>query len=408
MRRPRISRRGLLAGGAVTTAGALTACGTGSGRGGGSRNAGAEATAATIPGGSSSEPFHGVHQAGIATAPQTYAVFVGLDLLPGTDREAIVRLLKLLTDDARRLMAGRPALADPEPDLARLPARLTVTIGFGPGLFSAAKAEDGRPDGIAPLPAFKIDRLEQRWSGGDLLLQICSDDALTLAHALRTTVRDTRAFCRVRWTQRGFRRSPQVQAPGQTQRNLMGQLDGTINPVPGTTDFDAAVWVGSGGPQWLQGGTTMVVRRIRMELEKWDSADRVAKEFAVGRRLDNGAPLTGRNERDQADYTKLDKLGFPVIAEEAHIRRAHVTDPRSRILRRGYNYDEGLSAKGGSDSGLLFVSYQADIDRQFLPIQRRLADADMLNPWTTPIGSAVFALPPGCSSTGWIGQTLLG
>ncbi len=67
------------------------------------------------------EPFHGPHQAGIATPPQAHAVFVGLDLLPGIDREALGRLMQLLTDDARRLTQGRPALADTEPELAHVP-----------------------------------------------------------------------------------------------------------------------------------------------------------------------------------------------------------------------------------------------------------------------------------------------
>lgn len=400
MRDSRLSRRGLLAGGAVTAAGALTACGS---EGGDRHRAGPPA----IPDGSAIEPFHGVHQAGIATVPQTYAVFVGLDLLPGTGRAAIVRMLRLLSDDVRRLTVGRPALADPDPELAALPARLTVTFGFGQGLFTAARAEARRPESVMPLPSFPVDRLERRWSGGDLLLQICSDDALTLAHTLRTTVRDARSFAHVRWVQRGFRRSPQVQAPGRTQRNLMGQLDGTVNPQPGTPAFDRAVWVAD-GPVWLRGGTTLVLRRIRMDLETWDAVDRTAKEFTIGRRLDDGAPLTGRSEHDEADYARLDRSGFPVIAEEAHIRRAHVEDPAGRILRRPYNYDDGLSARGHPDSGLLFASYQADIAAQYLPIQRDLAKADLLNAWTTPIGSAVFAIPPGCSRTGWIGDTLLG
>ena len=50
---------------------------------------------------------------------------------------------------------------------------------------------------------------------------------------------------------------------------------------------------------------------------------------------------------------------------------------------------------------------QADIDAQFTPIQRRLDELDLLNEWTTPIGSAVFAVPPGCSPGGYIGETLL-
>ncbi len=57
-------------------------------------------------------------------------------------------------------------------------------------------------------------------------------------------------------------------------------------------------------------------------------------------------------------------------------------------------------------SGLLFASYQADVDRQFLPIQRRLDESDMLNEWTTPIGSAVYAIPPGCAEGGFIGESL--
>nr|WP_308201488.1 Dyp-type peroxidase domain-containing protein [Sphaerisporangium perillae] len=127
----------------------------------------------------------------------------------------------------------------------------------------------------------------------------------------------------------------------------------------------------------------------------------------MGRRLDSGAPLTRKAEHDEPDFTRLTAAGFPVISEYAHIRRARVKDPAMRILRRPYNYDQGLTADGRSDSGLIFASYQSDIGRQFVPIQKNLAEADLLNEWTTPIGSAVFALPPGCSPGGWIGETLL-
>ncbi len=407
MRAPRLTRRGLFAGSAATAVSALAAYVSPQDSHASTPASGRAEGASAAPGGSAAEPFHGVHQAGIATPPQAHAAFVGLDLLPGTGREAIVRMMRLLTDDARRLTAGRAALADTEPELATLAARLTITFGFGPGLFAAAGVEDRRPESIAPLPRFVIDRLERRWTGADLLIQICSDDAVTLAHALRMTVKDARSFARVRWTQRGFRRAAHTQPSGTTQRNLMGQLDGTVNPQPGSADFDRAVWVGD-GPRWLHGGTTLVLRRIRAGLEKWDAADRVAKEFVIGRRLDTGAPLTGHAEHDEPDFDRLNALGFPVISEYAHIRRAHVRDPGMRILRRVYNYDEGLTPEGHADSGLLFASYQADIVRQFIPIQRKLAEADLLNEWTTPVGSAVFAVPPGCSPTGWIGETLLG
>ena len=40
-------------------------------------------------------------------------------------------------------------------------------------------------------------------------------------------------------------------------------------------------------------------------------------------------------------------------------------------------------------------------------MQQRLAEQDLLNAWTVPIGSAVFALPPGCDENGYIGEGLL-
>ncbi len=42
--------------------------------------------------------------------------------------------MKLWTEDAARLTQGRPALADTEPELAAEPSRLTVTVGWGPGI----------------------------------------------------------------------------------------------------------------------------------------------------------------------------------------------------------------------------------------------------------------------------------
>ncbi|MER5838026.1 Dyp-type peroxidase domain-containing protein, partial [Streptomyces sp. NPDC002130] len=82
------------------------------------------------------EPFYGVHQAGIATTPQAHGTFIGFDLLPGTDRAVVVGIMKMWSEDASRLTAGSPALADTERELAVDPARLTVTVGYGPGLFT--------------------------------------------------------------------------------------------------------------------------------------------------------------------------------------------------------------------------------------------------------------------------------
>ncbi|MEV0607187.1 Dyp-type peroxidase [Polymorphospora rubra] len=400
-----VSRRHLLTGGALAAGGAVagiavTAAATG-------RAAPAPTTPVAVDTGTAVEPFHGPHQAGVATSPQAHASFLAFDLAPGTDRAALGRLMRLLTDDAVRLTRGQPALADTEPELALLPARLTVTFGFGPGLFRAAGLDDLRPPSVAPLPAYPIDRLEDRWSGGDLLIQLCADDPVTVAHAQRMLVKDARAFGTPRWTQRGFRRGAGVEPDGRTQRNLLGQLDGTTNPAAGDATFGPAVWA-TGGPDWFRDGTTVVIRRIRLELETWDLLGRTDKEFAVGRRLDTGAPLTGTAEHDPPDFTATDATGFTVIPEFSHVARAHVADEELRMLRRPYNYDGQPDAAGQPDSGMIFAAYQADVARQFLPVQQRLAESDLLNEWTTPIGSAVFAIPPGCAEGGWIGQQLLG
>jgi len=352
-------------------------------------------------------PFYGVHQAGIDTDAPAHTTFIGLDLRPETDRDGLRRLMRLLTDDAARLTQGEPPLADSEPELSVAPARLTVTFGFGPG-FVERSAKSG-PKWLRPLPTFEIDRLQPEFCDGDLMIQIGSDDPLTVAHASRMLLKDARSFATVRWTQAGFRRAHGTVKPGTTMRNLFGQVDGTSNPVPGSADFDEVVW-STGG--WMSGGTSAVIRRIKMDLDKWDRLDRSGRDQAIGRFQSNGAPITStphgaEAEFDEPDFEAKNSFGFPVIPEISHLARARPVKKHERIFRRAYNYQLPSAGEELSDSGLIFVSYQADVDRQFTPIQKRLDELDLLNEWTTPIGSAVFAIPPGCSEGGYIGETLL-
>jgi dye decolorizing peroxidase len=124
----------------------------------------------------------------VTTAPQAHAVFLAFDLSKKAHRENLTGVLRTWTHDAARLARGRSGLADLQPELAEHPARLTVTIGFGPNLLGKVGLGGRSPQWLRPLPAFpQIDRLEDRWSGGDLLLQICADDPLTVAHAARVS-----------------------------------------------------------------------------------------------------------------------------------------------------------------------------------------------------------------------------
>lgn len=391
------NRRQFLFGGAVAGAGAAAAVGIDL------ATRGAKAPTIAEPmNGTVTVPFYGVHQAGIDTDAQSHGVFLALDLRPETDRDALRRVMHILTDDAARLTQGVAALADSEPELATHPARLTITFGFGPSF--VARAQGAAPSWLAPLPAFGIDQLQPEFSEGDLLLQIAADDPLTVAHATRMLLKDTRTFATVRWSQKGFRQAYGTVAPGTTMRNLFGQVDGTTNPRPGSPEFDRVVWADEG---WTAGGTSMVLRRIHMNLDKWDRLDRGGRDESLGRFHSTGAPLTGADEFDVPDFEAKNAIGFPVIAEVSHVRRAHSDRSEEVIFRRGYNYDDTPIGEEVSNSGLLFVSFQADINKQFTPIQQRLADVDLLNEWTVPIGSAVFAVPPGCREGGYIGETLL-
>lgn len=394
-----VSRRRLLGGAA-----GLGAAGVGAGIGWG-------VSETTVPSDSTgaagklTERFYGPHQAGVATAPQAHAQFVGLNLIDGADRATLVGILKVWTEDAARLTVGRGALADTEPELAEAPSRLTITVGVGAGAFTAAGLDNRRPTWLRPLPAFSVDRIdEDTWGQTDLLVQVCADDPTTVAHAVRVLSKNVRTKVRVAWSQRGFRNARGTTPAGTTMRNLMGQVDGTVNPKPGI-DFDRLVWDDGTTAPWLAGGTALVLRRIAMELDTWEELDRHARELTVGRTIGNGAPLTGINEHDDPDF-EASKMGIPVIPPSSHIARAHHIHEEEQFLRRAYNYDDPPGPGQTSNSGLIFAAYQRDIDTQFLPVQQRLDEHDALNEWTTPIGSAVYAILPGIESGDYLGSTL--
>lgn len=344
--------------------------------------------------------FRARRQPGIVERPQPFASFVGLDLPRGATKQTCRRLLRVLTDDIERLMSAQGPLTDLEPELAEVPSRLSVTVAVGPGFYDAAGLTVVRPEWLAPLPRFGIDRLDPQWPQTDLLLQIRADSPVSVAHAQRRLVVGADQLATQRWVQRGFREPLTETRPGMHFRNHFGQVDGTVQPATDGTD-DALIWIGAGdmlAPVGLHDGTSLVIRRIAMNLDTWDQADRMARENAMGRRLATGAPLTGTTLTDPPDLSATDELGLPVIDPVSHMRRAMPTRPDERILRAPYSYDDPPGTGRRSDSGLLFVSYQADPVRQFLPIQQRLADADLLNIWTTPVSSGVYAVLPGAGS----------
>lgn len=402
-----MTRRGLVAGAAALgTAAALERT---------IGDAAAEAAAGAAP---AAVPFHGEHQAGIATPQQSELAFAAFDVTTSS-RAALRQLLERWTMAAVALTAGRPFAPDSGEAAGLPPARLTLTFGFGPSLFERGGRDRFglaplRPPALEPLPRFAGELLDPARSGGDLGVQACADERQVAFHAIHLLSRLAGADASLRWIQDGF--WPVPTPGGATPRNLLGFKDGTQNIHPGDhTAFDRFVWVQHPDtPAWLHGGSYLIARRIEIVFESWDSLPRDEQERAVGRQKASGAPLGGRREHDPLELAARDTHGRPVIPLDAHVRLAAPgSNGGQRLLRRSYSYSNGARPgpvdRGGHqlDGGLFFIAFARDPARQFIPLQRRLATDDALSMFTVHTASAIFACPPGVAAGGFIGQSLL-
>ncbi|HEU5106138.1 MAG TPA: iron uptake transporter deferrochelatase/peroxidase subunit [Solirubrobacterales bacterium] len=405
-----ITRRRLLASAGVGAAAV--------GLGGGGFLAGHQVAEANDEG-TGSVRFYGEHQAGIGTAAQDRLHFAAFDLLT-EDPAELRELMRLWTLAAAEASTGEMVgdvnnvpLAPPEDTgetVGLLPSRLTVTFGFGPSLFEkpGLGLAGKRPPALRPLPALPGDELDPAGSGGDICVQACSDDPQVAFHAIRNLARIGRGVVAVRWSQLGFGRTASTSRSQDTPRNLMGMKDGTANiRSEDAEDMERFVWVGGEGPAWMRGGTYMVTRRIRMLLEVWDRASLQDQERTIGRHKYSGAPLGGSEEFEPLPL-EAQRNGHPVIPVDAHVRLASAKEnDGARILRRGYSFTDGVDESLGElEAGLFFISFQRHPE-QFVAIQQRLGSLDALNEYIKHVGSALFAVPPGATPGGYVGEQLL-
>jgi deferrochelatase/peroxidase EfeB len=372
-------------------------------------------------------PFHGPHQAGITTPQQDRLHFVAFDVTTD-DRAALAGLLRAWTAAARRMTAGRDAgpvgavdggpYAPPDDTgeaLGLPPSGLTLTVGFGPTLFTDAGGADRfglaarRPEALAELPAFAGDALRPEISGGDLCVQACANDPQVAVHAVRNLARIGQGLVSVRWSQLGFGRTSSTSTGQATPRNLFGMKDGTANlKAENRAALDRYVWVARGdGQDWLTGGSYLVTRRIRMQIETWDRQPLREQERSIGRAKGTGAPLGRRGEFDPVDFTRRDDDGY-AVPRNSHVFLAHPSQSGTALLRRGYSFVDGSDGLGRLDAGLFFMAYQRDPRTGFVQVQRNLA-TDALGEYIQHTSSAVFACPPGVRDAGdWWGRALLG
>jgi deferrochelatase/peroxidase EfeB len=371
--------------------------------------------------GTGSVPFYGEHQAGIATPAQDRLHFASFDLVDPS-RAALRELMQEWSRAAAEMTAGQMIgsangveLAPPDDTgetVGLLPSRLTVTFGFGPGLFERRELglHGKRPAALRDIPPLPADELNGGESGGDICVQACSDDPQVAFHAIRNLARIGRGTVVMRWSQLGFGRTASTSRSQETPRNLMGFKDGTANiKAEDSEAMDRFVWIGGEGPSWMRGGSYLVTRRIRMLLEIWDRSALADQEETIGRDKYKGAPIGGSEEFDPLDL-EAEQGGKPVIPVDAHVRLASASaNSGERILRRGYSFTDGVDESLGElEAGLFFICFQRDPERQFVAIQRQLGSSDALNEYIKHVGSAVFAAPPGARPGGYVGETLLG
>jgi deferrochelatase/peroxidase EfeB len=421
----RVSRRQLLglfgAGAAGAAVGAV---------GGAAVAVAAGAAVGAVAGGADAEasayPFFGEHQAGIVTPAQDRLHFAAFDVSTTLDRDGLIELLAEWTDAAARLTQGLEVAeggatggSDYAPpvdtgEALGLPASgLTITFGFGPGLFADASGADRfglaarRPATLEPLPRFRGDVLQPERSGGDLCIQACAHDPQVAVHAIRNLSRIAFGRATLRWSQLGFGRTSSTSTSQTTPRNLFGFKDGTANvKAEDPKLLSEHVWVGaSDDPAWLAGGSYLVARRIRMIIENWDRVQLGEQEMLVGRSKGEGAPLSGGTEFTEPDFEAAGAADKPLIDTNAHVKLAHhSSNGGARMLRRGYNFVDGNDELGRLDAGLFFLSFQRSPE-QFISVQRSLA-ADGLNEYLKHVGSAIFAVPAGVREGEFVGQAL--
>lgn len=369
-------------------------------------------------------PF-GPHQAGITTPRPANGMIASFHVL-AADRAALEDLFRRLTARIVFLTRGGevPALDPrlPPADSGLLgpviaPDALTITVALG------ASAFDDRPWLAALKPRvlsrmvpFRNDALVADLCHGDLALQFCANRQDTVVHALRDIVKALPDRLVLKWVQAGnvpvIPRPPEA-AP-ESARNLLGFRDGSANPDSSDrAAMERVVWVGPdrAEPAWAVGGSYMAVRLIRNMVERWDRTPLAEQERIFGRAKTSGAPL------DQPQGTEADVPRYAAdpegraVALGSHIRLANPRTPGSEanlMLRRPFNYVNGVLKNGQLDQGLLFIAWQADLEAAFVTVQRRL-DGERLEEYIKPVGGGYFFALPGFSDApgDYLGRTLI-
>lgn len=276
----------------------------------------------------------GIETTAMSTRPEPQ---IGIVPEPAHAAQFLVLRVRDRARDAKAVAAILAALPVrvAELDPGDRPAKLAVTIGYGPEMWDAL-SPGRRPSGLRPFRALESGGRRAPSTGGDVLLHVTSalrDLTFDVALETRTRLGD---LVEVVEDVAAFRR--------KDARDLTGFIDGTENPK----GEERAVWalVGDDDPAFA-GGSYVFTQRYVHDLAKWAKLTVPAQEDVIGRR--------------KADSEELSDELKP---ETSHAARSNleVDGEELKIVRQSLPY--GTT----SEHGLFFIAYcrTPDIPEQML------------------------------------------
>jgi deferrochelatase/peroxidase EfeB len=342
--------------------------------------------------------------AGLAVAPFALAGCLrGSDPVAGASHpallpprgHAVVAMIDVSGDQA----AAKAAMYGLAARMRAASGRAMVAIGGS--WFAKAGVADRRPPGASPMPAFPGDLLQPGLTDSDLLVQVEGDSPAEAAERLSSLVTGL-AGVTVRWRIAGERPGNVVRDGRTLSRNGFEFTEGfgnhDLRDGPGADEL-TLIRARDGVPGWAVGGTYLALRVIRLSPELWDPEPRPLQERIIGRRAD-GRWLDGTSTIGEPAFG--DDPEGRTTPLDSHVRRANPRTPGSepKLIRRPWNYDNGVMAGGIRDVGVLFMCYQADLDAGFTTVQRRLA-GQALDSYILTVGGGFYVVPPHRDGERW-------
>ncbi|MBB5351623.1 deferrochelatase/peroxidase EfeB [Haloferula luteola] len=275
-------------------------------------------------------------------------------------RDDLKTLLEDLSKYARKEMAEKPPESEmdlwiPRPDSRRV----TVTIGFGTGLFLSAHGDDRfglrhkKPKWLREMPKTEVDDFEPSEFISDLVVIIASDadqvnDSLLMElhdgrwHDPKTKKPDKRLT--YKRSVSGYQRLD--------YRDHLRVADGAANLTNVNGDIDKLVFIRPEDmePAWCVDGSYLLWKEIQLDRPLFESMTPEEQSGIIGRNVENGDIIPGKGHILKVQPRRGD-----------HQDILGVRDEERRFLRRGYIFI-------GNDTpvvaGRLFFSYMRSLEKQ--------------------------------------------